>query len=313
MRILKVFLFFIFITAGCNNSDSEDIIISEPDIDRFLDDWTYKVYPKYGNSFDIAEFRLWVPQDINTIKAILILTHSYNSNGLGLANSKEWQEYAKEEHLAILAVYFKTFDDSSPYYAEASGGSGDALVKALEMISKKNDLSNISNLPFVMRGYSAGGVFSTNFSNFKPDRVIAFANIRGGNIDDISVNNKSIPCIMLAGEYDNQLRNKAIKNAVLSNRVAGGVWCYALEPEVDHYGNLGRSDQLVRDFFSIALDKRLDEKSIKLQSISEESGWLGNHTTKEIYPFHSYPENKNEASFLINEDFALKWKAYQLN
>ncbi len=313
MKIYRIFLFIFLITLGCNSSDSEDIIIDEPIKDKFLDDWTYKVYPKPGNSFDIAEFRLWVPQYSNTIKAVLVLAHSYNSNGLGLANSKEWQQYATKEHLAILAVYFKTFNDSFSYYAEASGGSGDALLKALEMISQKNDLSNIGNLPFVMRGYSAGGVFSTSFSNFMPNRVIAFANIRGGSVDVSSINNKSIPCIMLAGEHDNQLRNQAIKYTVLSNRAEGGVWCYALEPEVDHYGNLNRSDQLVRDFFSIALAKRLDDNSDKLKIIIEESGWLGNHTTKEIYPFNSYTENKNEASFLINEDFAIKWRAYQFD
>lgn len=311
MKILNTILLLLFI--GCNNSNFEDFAIDEPIEDIFIDDWTYKVYPKSGDSFDIAEFRLWVPDKVENIRAILVLTHSYNSNGLGLANSNEWQKYATEENLAIIAVYFKTLNDSFSYYAEASRGSGDALIQALKMISQKNNLPNIGNLPFVMRGYSAGGVFSTSFSNYMSDRVIAFANIRGGNIDINSTKNKDIPCLMLAGENDNQLRNQAIKNAVLSIRKEGGIWCYALEPEVDHYGNLSRSDQLVKDFFSIALDKRLDNNSNKLKSITEESGWLGDHDTKILFPFNAYPNNKKEASFLFNKSFALKWKEFQLN
>jgi len=51
--------------------------------------------------------------------------------------------------------------------------------------------------------------------------------------------------------------------------------------------------------------------STELIAISENTSWLGNNETKEIYSFDTYPDNKNEASWLIDAEFAILLKAYQ--
>jgi|GEM_PF-5228164 len=46
-------------------------------------------------------------------------------------------------------------------------------------IAEKNNVPEIATLPFLLRGYSAGGVFAHNFSTYQPDRSVAFVDIMG--------------------------------------------------------------------------------------------------------------------------------------
>ena len=280
---------------------------------EFIDDWTFKVYPN-GRNFDIAEFRLWVPENIDDLKAILILSNHHNSIGLGLASSEEWQNFARHEQSAILAVHLESFPGGNEgYYSYASEGSGAALLLALDSLAEKHQIEQLKVLPFLMRGYSAGGVFSHNFSEFKPEKVIAFANIRGGSLDLTSEVNNPIPGLMLAGENDAPARNERIAEIVLSKRSDGAIWAYAIEPVSDHFGSVTASDKLIRSLFSKALEKRKNPGSNQLKMIPEEFGWLGNNESKEIFPFNDYPYEKSAASWLIDEEFANLWQAYQLD
>ena len=305
-------ILFVFVVSCEDQNDTQDV----PDNDitpqgEFTDDWTYQVFPTEYDNFSEAEFRLWVPDNIDGLKAILILASSYNSNGLGLVYSKHWQEYAEKENLALLSFHLKSLPTGN-YYADASGGSGDALLKALEAVSNKHNISKLNSLPFLSRGYSAGGSFSFFFSLFLPDRVIAFANIRG-QIATSSVANIGVPGLILMGENDLEQRNYNILNSFLSNRKEGALWSYVIEPVVNHFGSLGDSDTLIKEFFSIALKKRLSEDgSNQLRPILESSGWLGNNITKEAFTYGDYPNSINAASWLIDSEFANSWSNFQL-
>jgi hypothetical protein len=282
----------------------------------FIDGWTYRIFPNAGSNFDVAEFRLWVPDssDISEIRAIQILASSYNSNGLGLAQANAWQEFAIEHDLGLLSVHFKSFNPASFYesYSNANDGSGAALLTAFKAVCEYREMEELLELPFLLRGYSAGGMFSYSFSIFRPKRVLAFADIRGWIIASSSKDNKDIPGLFLLGEYDRAESNLVIKNAVKNNRLIQGPWCYAVEPGVDHFGGLEKSDKLIRNFFSACIEQRLQEGTSELQLIPIHSGWLGNNESLETFSYDEYPGEKNAASWLINEEFALKWQEFQL-
>lgn len=305
----KIIAFFLLLIS-CGEGEDEAPDQLELSGGEFIDEYTYQVFPKPGDNFDIAAFRLWVPEN-NDLKAIMVLVHSYNSNGLGLANSTFWQKFATTEHLAIISVYLNENSPASEYYAYAGSGSGNALLEALKAFSDKYVDAGLEDLPFILRGYSAGGVFSHSFSAFQPDRVIAFANIRGGSLDETSDVNSSIPGLMLYGENDHEDRNRIIIEKVEANRDIGGVWTLIKEPGVDHFGGLFESDFMIQIFFSKALNERLQENTKVLKSLNEEEGWLGNHDTFEVFTFESYPGSKKQASWLFDEEFALQWQNYQ--
>lgn len=306
----KIIVFFLLLIS-CG--DGEDDVPDQLELPggEFIDEFSYRVFPRPGDNFNIAEFRLWIPEKKN-LKAIMVLLHSYNSNGLGMANSTFWQKFATDESLAILSVHFKESNTTNGYYAFASHGSGRALLEGLKVLSAKYADVGLEELPFVLRGYSAGGVFSHSFSAFQPERVIAFANIRGGSLDETSDINNAIPGLMLYGENDDEGRNKRIIDAVELNREKGGVWALIKEPGVDHFGRLEKADILIQKFFSKALRKRLLENTEALMSLNEEEGWLGNHSTFEVLPFETYPGSKKQASWLFDEEFALLWQNYQV-
>lgn len=305
-------ILFVFVVSCGDQNDAQDVpdddIISQGE---FTDEWTYQVFPTVYDNFTEAEFRLWVPDNIDGLKAILILLSSYNSNGLGLAHSKDWQEYAEKENLSLLSVHLKSTPTGNSY-TDASGGSGAALLKAVEAITNKHNIKRINSLPFLSRGYSAGGSFSFSFSVFLEDRTIAFANIRG-QMNILSITNTSTPGLVIMGENDLGQRNHNILNSVLSNRGEGALWCYAIEPVVDHFGELVESDILIKQFFSGALKRRLAEDgSNQLQSIMESSGWLGDNITKEAFPYSEYPSSTKVASWLIDSEFANSWRNFQI-
>jgi len=229
-------LLLIFSCGGGDgaNDDPPGPQITEEGI--FEDDWTYEVYPTVSDNFVRAKFRLWLPDIPEEPRAILILGTSYNGSSLGLEHSDVWQEYANQEKLVLLTFYLKS-DDTGEYYANASGGSGAALLKALKAITDKHNLPDINELPFLSRGYSAGGSFSYYMSELLPDRVVAYANIRGSILSS-NITNKDVPGLMIMGELDNETGITNVINTVIYHRQAGGVICFALEPGVDHFGGL---------------------------------------------------------------------------
>ena len=101
------------------------------------------------------------------------------------------------------------------------------------------------------------------------------------------------------------------KEVVASKREAGGNWAYAIEPGQDHYGDLKPSDDLIRTFFTSVIKQRIHPDTNALIVIPQSSGWLGNNNSKLYAPYESYNENKSDASWLIDEAFANKWKNFQ--
>jgi len=297
--------------VSCSSTTPQELPIPQAETKpagEFIDDWTFNVFPKISESFDEAKFRLWLPEDEENIRAILVILSFYNGSSFGDITLEEWQTYAKDEKLGLLGVTLRGGN-----YTDAGMGSGEALIKAVDTITHRNNIPDIGKLPFLLKGYSAGGVFSYYFSHYKPERVIAFVNIRGGGIDLIPNGNNNVPGLMLLGENDVPSRNQRMTNVVLSKRNEGRLYSYAIEPNADHFWGLSPSWTLTRAFFSSALSKRLSPETNVLNTINENSGWLGNNITRDIYSFDNFPNLVKDSSWLIDQTFAEKWKAYQGN
>ncbi len=313
MRLFTHLVFIVLFTCliGCDEENNDPDPVQDQPLGEFIDENTYRVFPKKQDNFGVAEFRLWVPESNEQVRAVVILLGSYNFNGLGLAKTFEWQAFGNLENVALLGVNFKTISDVSGYYPEAHLGSGQALLNALAKLAERSGNEYIKDLPLLLRGYSAGGVFSYSFSGFKNERVLAFANIRGGGLSFTQDTNKGIPGLMIYGENDAPQRNSRIISTVEEKRSAGGNWSLLKEPGVDHYGELIKPDIFIRMLFKKVLATRLKEGSNELYALDESDGWLGDPSTLEIYPFSEFTGDKTKASWLIDEEFAKSWKDFQ--
>ena len=285
---LRYLFLALLISISCDSQDpiSQD---NQKEVGKFIDDWTFEVFLDSESNNSKAIFRLWIPEGI-TPKHILVLTPGGFGNGIGLVNHKEWQDYARKEELALLGVYVTS----------ATSTSVNALMTGLKNISIKRGVEYVNDLPFLLRGFSSGGRFSHVFSSSYPKKTAAFANIKGLIFYDGQIS-KEIPELIIVGEKESSERKKQLKNVFLSSRKANKICCFAIEPNEGH--SIGNSDQLVRDFFSSVLKKRLTLEV----SMSEKDLFLGNIETFEYSPFSGYLANKEQASCLINEDFAVKW------
>ncbi len=299
------------IILSCEGEKMDIELIPEKGYGEFIDETTYRVFPTDADNFQAAEFRLWIPETTDPIRAVVVLTHSYNSNGLGFAYSSYWQNFAKNENVAILAVYLGNVSTSTNSYTDADGGSGKALLKSLEILAEEKGQGYIKDLPLLMRGYSAGGVFSYSFSGFLPERMLAFANIRGGSLNPTPENNNRIPGLLFYGENDSPQSNSRIVGVIAAKRIEGANWALVMEPGMDHFGPLEGPEDMIQSFFSTVLAKRLEPGTNKIKDIAEDEGWLGSNSKLEAYSFSDYPYGKTTASWLIDEDFAKSWLVFQ--
>ncbi|HET6227943.1 MAG TPA: hypothetical protein VFF27_16785 [Bacteroidia bacterium] len=321
-RLICLFAIILFFACKKTKDEPEEVVEEKQmSVGTFSDPWTCSILKGSNSNFDIAEFTLWLPNpaDVSGLKAILVLANHSNSNGLGLVYAKEWQDFAKQNNVALMALHLENLNprlDLFDLYFEAEKGSGQALLMALEAITNRNSIPSVNALPLLFRGYSAGGIYGYNFSAFKPDRVIAFSNIRGWALHDTPADNIGVPGLFLIAEldtekYENIVPRELMEHSVLAKRKQHALYSYAIEPNEDHSGDVRKSDSLSRVFFAAALKQRIKSGSNTLLSISEESGWLGNNALLTVSSYDTYSTTKNEASWLINEEVANKWISYQ--
>lgn len=288
--MMKTYIFILlFFFVSCSSDKPIGKEITNEDLGFFKDDLTFEFFMVEPEK---NVFKLWIPDGVIP-KAILVLAPGGAGDGTNLVKLDHWKEYAKKENLALLGVYVKS----------DSEGAASRLLNAIEIISKHNNLNELQDLPFLLRGFSHGGGFSYAFSKFYKNKVIAYANIKGNVVD---VNEKLPPGLFIIGENDNEIRNEYIKKSFLSQREKNAVVCFATEPRVGH--DIGNSDDLVKSFFSEVLDKRTRGK--ELIEVDEDQLFLGNNSTFTIYSYSDYPYKKTEASCIVSYNFGDSWKSF---
>jgi len=310
--LLLSFIFSLYLCWGCSKQNDDSIIQPQQQTreGQFLDDFTYEVFPSVDDNFEKAVFRLLIPTDIDTLRALTILTPGINQDGTGLVLQDDWIDFAEREHLGLLGVFFFGVPNSQRDYRYAENGSGSALVEALNTIAQKNSIPQISTLPFVMWGFSAGGSFTYGFSAYMPERVVCFAIIKSGTyFSTQGSENRNIPALMIAGELNGNLTS--MKSWFLKKRMERGIWGFAIEPNSGH--EIGKSNELIRPFFISALEKRISKNPSdprELLFISEETGWLGNLETFNIAAYAEYSGDKLKAAWLMDENIAKTWQNF---
>lgn len=136
-----------------------------------------------GGNFDKADFRLWLPDAVPAVRAVLVLMPGSNGDGRGQVEDPVWQEFAASRRLALLGVRLTDRKHEQPFiehYADVAQGSGQALLDALTALSGRSGHPELASAPFLMWGMSAGGEFNYEFVNWKPERVIGFVVNKGG-------------------------------------------------------------------------------------------------------------------------------------
>lgn len=264
-----------------------------------------------GANFDKAEFRLWIPNNVETIKAAVILTPGSNGDGRSMAEDSDWQAFATKHKLALVGCRFTDKPHDQNFieeYVDASRGTGPALLNALTNFAARSRHPELADAPLLLWGMSAGGEFNYEFVAWKPERVIAFVVNKGGIYYTALTSQaaRNVPGILFIGGKDLEFRTNTIAGLFAVNRRAGALWALAEEPGAAHV--VGRSLEVARVFFEDALALRLPQGSAKLKPVVERDGFIGDLKARTFRSLEGAAPNYPTA-WLPTERVARAWQA----
>ena len=265
-----------------------------------------------GANFDKAEFRLWLPDTPGPVRALAILVPGSNGDGRGQVDDPFWQDFAKEERVALVGVRLtdKQHDQMFiEHYVDVSKGSGQAFLDALASLAKKSNHTEIATAPVLLWGMSAGGEFNYEFAAWKPERVVAFV-VNKGNVYYTALAPdaaRRVPGILFTGEKDLAFRVDAIAGLFAINRRAGALWAYAQEPGVGH--EVAHSREFAAVFFDEMLTARLGDDG-HLKPLDDKSGFFGDAKTQTVQPVgEGKPPSNYPVSWLPSARVGRAWQA----
>jgi poly(3-hydroxybutyrate) depolymerase len=270
-----------------------------------------------GENYEVAEFRLWLPQNLRTARAILVLTPGSNGDGRNQVMDSTWEAFAIEHDLALVGVRLQ---DKAPRgifenYVDVARGSGDAFLTALRNFATQSNHPELATAPFLLWGMSAGGEFNYEMTLWKPERVVAFVVNKGGIYWHAlgSPAARAVPGILFVGGQDLDSRIGTIFGLFALNRRGGALWAFSSEPCAGHV--VGKSQQLAMMFYVDMLRARLDgaptnpDGTPGLKTLTESSGLTGNITDFTFGPAGERASTSLTTSWLPNERIARGWQA----
>ncbi|MEO7362245.1 MAG: hypothetical protein ABI120_18085 [Gemmatimonadaceae bacterium] len=265
-----------------------------------------------GKNFDIAQFRLWYPDNVSTLRGIVLLVPGSNGDGRSSAQDTVWQAFAVKHKLALVACYFKDKQHDQNFiedYIKVSEGSGDALLTAIDDFAQRSKHAELSTAPMLLWGMSAGGQFNYEFVAWKPERVIAFVVNKGGIYYSALLPRaaRSVPGVLFVGGKDIEFRTNTIVGLFAVNRRAGALWTLSEEPAAAHI--VGRSRDLAMLFYEDVMAARLAASSGLLRPMPEKPAFIGDFKSKSFAPSGDGPAPGFPTAWLPTERVARAWLA----
>jgi poly(3-hydroxybutyrate) depolymerase len=266
-----------------------------------------------GSNFDKAEFRLWCPPSAGPLRAVLVLVPGSNGDGRGDVMDRVWQDFATRNRLALVGCRLTDKPHEQGFieeYADASKGTGQALLTALGALGRQALHAELSDAPLLLWGMSAGGQFNYEFVAWKPERVAAFVVNKGGIYYSALVPRaaRNVPGLLFVGGKDLWSRNNTISGLFAVNRRAGALWALAEEPGAAHV--VGRSRDVALVFFEDVLRLRLDSTNPgALKPIPDGNGFVGDLAAKTFKPMADAAAVAGPTVWLPTERAARAWQA----
>lgn len=300
-----------FLICSCSEGESSTESNYEEYIDENYnydpDDFYCTIEPLDWENYDYAEFGLHLPDSLSKVKGILVLVNGHNGNGMYFKNDGAWREFANRNNMAIVGCYMVGNHYDRRYYL-AGGGSGYALISALENFANQTGIEELKTLPLALWGYSDGSIFAYTFTCNVSYRVAAFVSDKGGYYPPITTETTlAIPGLIIYGENDNTRKAESI-NVFNNYRPQDALWLLLNHENNGH--ELGNEVSISRSFLEEACKRRINPESHELMYLSEDSGFLSNQSEGEYWTYSDYPHDEDYAGWLPNVEFAEIWKDF---
>jgi len=299
---------------------------------RAADDVITVTYPgslQTGELTCEANYYLWVPPGVKTVRAILVHQHGCGDGAergcLTAAEDLHWRALAEKWDSALLSTSYRAGDANCGAWADPRRGSQARFHQALRDLGQKSGHPEIETAPWCLWGHSGGGWWCSRMLALEPERVLAAWLRSGSAYGGASKTNRDtspevvpaalqVPVMANAGtkEQEDPRFKEAYASAlgVFRNwRAKGALIGFAAEPDCNH--ECGASRYLAIRFFDACLAARLpDQPGGPLKNMPTEPAWLGRLDNGQARPAREFSESANEAVWLPNATVAKAWMEY---
>ncbi|MCG8702014.1 MAG: T9SS type A sorting domain-containing protein [Bacteroidales bacterium] len=269
------------------------------------------------------KFKLYVPEEVDTVKGICFYLRGGKMDGIGWWNKdfiKKHRSYYASRNFAFLMADMQNDVFFSIHHDTIKSWVGDAVFSSIAALADSSDHPEIEHSPLFMYGHSNGGFFSTHFAMNYAERILGFVACKGAGwfaIDD-SVKQKAldVPGIIIIGEQDPVVRPTGLTASFNESRTKGGLWAKALQKGGNH--NRVTDTSLIFTFFREVVEQRLHDSVHfdtipALKPLTHENAWLADNSTNEIAPFSCFNRDKSHSSWFPGELSAKAWQKYVSN
>ncbi len=218
--------------------------------------------------FHRAEYAIFVPEGVKTIRGAFIHQHGCTMEGVGASTAfdLQYQALAQEWGLALVGpdLYPKP-GRACHDWREPESGSADALIKALTLVGEASGHPELSSAPWLLWGHSGGGYWTLAMMRDYPQRILAaFAYSPAFDPQwNFPPEALKIPLMIRhAGPTDFNAPGVACwqtaRNVFAKLRQQDGLVCLAYTPGQNH--NYSHVRYMAIPFFQAALAQRLPRK-----------------------------------------------------
>ena len=139
--------------------------------------WQVDIRPSATDSFEHVTYRLWIPEGVRTLHAVIVLQHGcgYGASlhALDHVADPQYRALARRWDMGLMAARQSAPGEYCGSWVNIDSGAANAFLRALTTFAARTGHSEIAAIPWAFWGHSGGGVWSTHMTARFPERVIA--------------------------------------------------------------------------------------------------------------------------------------------
>jgi poly(3-hydroxybutyrate) depolymerase len=269
--------------------------------------------------FDHADYSVFIPEGVTTIKGVFIHQHGCSMEGVGASTAYDiqYQMLAKKWGLAVVGpdLYPKKGGDCGQWIKPESG-SAQALIKAIEIVGKTSGHPEMKDASWLLWGHSGGGYWTLSMLRDYPEKILAaFAYSPAFDPQwDYPQGAAKVPLMIRhAGKDDFNAPSadcwRTAVNTFDKLRKMDGYVSIACNDGQNH--NFSYVRYMAIPFYESVMAQRLPEKkSGTLRDIRPELVWLGDTASLNIFKASSYAGDQSAMCRFPDSLSAAKWREY---
>ena len=269
--------------------------------------------------FDRAEYAVFIPEGITTLRGVFIHQHGCTMEGVGASTAYDIQyhAFAKKWGLAVISPdIFPKQGRSCHDWIDVETGTGDALIRLLSQMAIVSGHDELQTVPWLLWGHSGGGYWTLSMMKNYPERIIgvfAYSPAFDPQWEYPQTAYKIPLMIRHAGVDDFNAPGAACWQTALNTfarfRDNNGYVSLACNAGQNH--NYSYVRHMAIPFYEAVLAQRLpDSPTGKLKDMNPSKTWLGDTAVYHVIPASTAKGNIRSMNWLPDSTVAMKWREY---